>query len=395
MLVFVPRLSAQQEPESASDTEQESSISISGVIEAVVSHELSAESEQIASWKLKRILPHGATVKKGQTVVWFDTEAAEKQLKAAEIEVQLAKLALDDEEFKYRQFLETQKLDRGAAARAIKKARQDYDHFTQVEKPRLIRTSEFNLESAMASVENAREELSQLEQMYRDDDMTEESEKIVLKRAQRSVDSAEYRLEGTKIQSDLMKSRGVTEQSHEKADELARAELTYKQTVRDLDSAKKRRDIEIAKSRDAFTEKQSELEELREERRQSTLTSPIDGIVFHGKLSRGKLPDKASSLKPSSSVTSEQVIATVVDPDKVQIRVDLSEKHLQHVQKGSPCNVSVTAIPDFSGTAAVRSIGNVPFASTKYDCVVGLKKSKELGKLIPTMTCKLDFAVAP
>lgn len=382
----------QEEPNSASDEKKPEPTKVSGVLESTVMHEITPDAEQIDSWTIKRILPHGSEVKKGQNVVWFETEDLEKRLKDAEIALRLAKLDLDDEEFKHKQFLETQKLDRAAAERTITKARKDHDNFVQVDRPRTIRTAEYNLESAIASLENAQEELEQLEQMYKEDDLTEESEEIVLKRAKRAVESAEFRLEGTKVTTDRTLQQGVAEQTASQEDALARAELNYQQSIRNLDSARKKQDIEMDKKRTAYKEQAEKLDELRAERKQSVLTSPIDGILLHGPLIRGRIGDKPSTLEEGSKVTAKQVIATVVDPGKLQVRADLAEKDLAHVQVGESCKVTVAAVPDYEGSGVVKSVGSVPYAAAKYDCVVTLKKSKAGGQLMPTMTCKLEFA---
>ncbi len=385
---------AQDEPDSASDASKPTPVKVTGVLEAIVAHELTPDGEQIDAWVVKRILPHGSSVKIGEPVVWFNTEDAEKKLQAAETAQRLAKLAFDDEEFKYGQFLSAQRLDREAAARAIKKARQDHDQFVQVGRPRMERSAKYNIESSIASLENAQEELHQLEQMYKEDDLTEESEEIVLKRAKRAVESAEYRLAGTKIASDQMLKRGIAEQAAQQAESLARAELANQQTVRDLASARQKREIEMMKARAAFQEQKEKLEELREERRRAVLKSPINGVVLHGKLTRGRISEKPSVLTTDSKLTANQVIATVVGPTKLQVRVDLSETNLSRVKAGQSCNVSVAAVPAFAGTGVVKSVSRVPYAGSKYDCVVALKRSKQVGLLMPTMNCTMEFAPA-
>jgi multidrug efflux pump subunit AcrA (membrane-fusion protein) len=274
----------------------------------------------------------------------------------------------------------------------MKKARQDHDHFVQIDRPRMTRTAKYNIESSIASLENAQEELHQLEQMYKEDDLTEESEEIVLKRAKRAVESAEYRLEGTKIASEQMLKRGIAEQAAQQAESLARAELTHQQTVRDLASARQKREIEMAKARAAFQEQEKKLEELRAERQRAVINSPINGVVLHGKLTRGRISEKASVLGADSKLTAEQVIATIVDTTKLQVRVDLAETNLSRLQVGQNGSVSVAAVPAFAGSGVVKSVSRVPYAGTKYDCVVALKKSKQAGLLMPTMTCTLEFA---
>jgi multidrug resistance efflux pump len=383
-------LGVEEEPKSASD-ESPQTAKISGVLEAVVAHEISVGTEQIDSLKIKRILPHGITVSKGQNIVWFETEEIDKKIKEADIDLRLSKLTLDDDEFRYKQFLETQAIDKAAAQRTRKYAQQDYDNFVQVDRERDKLTAEYNLKSSRASLENAAEELAQLEQMYKEDDLTEESEEIVLKRAKQSVEFAQFRLEGTEIQSDRTVKQSIPRAQAQQDDSLAKAELAYQKSLRDLSSARQRQELEMTRKRDKFKEEEKKLAELKEERKRAVLTSPIDGILLHGELNRGKVADKPSTLKVGSKVTPQQVLATVVSPAKLQIRVDLQEQHLGVVTTGAKCKVKMKAFPEFESAGTVKSVSAVPYAGAKYDCVVTLRPSKQQPAILPAMTCELEF----
>ncbi len=384
-------LCAQDEPKSASDSKPKTT-TISGVLEATVAHEISADTEHIDSLKIKRILAHGSKVTKGQNLVWFETEEIDKKIKEAEINLRLSKLTLEDEEFAYKQFLETQALDKAAAERTRKHAQQDYDNFVQVDRERQQVTAEYNLKSSQNSLENAMEELEQLEQMYKEDDLTEESEEIVLKRAKRAVEFAQFRLDGTKITSDRTVSQGIPRAQAQQDDSLSRAQLAFQKSMRDLNSARQKRDIELGKKRDKFKEEEEKLAELRQERKRVVLTSPIDGILLHGELNRGKLSDKPSPLKAGSKVTPTQVVATVVNPKQLRIRVNLEEQHWSIVKPGTKCKVTLKAFPDYEGVGIVKSVSTVPYAGTKFDCVVTLRPGKKQPPLLPTITCELEFA---
>ncbi|MCP4784202.1 MAG: hypothetical protein GY878_11665 [Fuerstiella sp.] len=184
----MPHIGAAQPPKASEDaseakTTKPDTLKIGGVFEAIATAEVKYNTEHLKSFVITRLVPHGTTVKKGQNVVWFDSEHLDKELRQAETDLRLSKLSLDDDEFGYKQFLETQRLEREAAERRKRKAQQDYDNFVKVDRQRQLKTAEFNLKSSTASLANAMEELKQLEQMYKEDDLTEESEEIVLKRA--------------------------------------------------------------------------------------------------------------------------------------------------------------------------------------------------------------------
>ena len=158
-------------------------VTLNGVFEAVQATELAAETEELTSLKIRKIVPHGATVRQGQTVVAFESEDIDKQIRDAERALQLAELDLEAAEFNFEQFQKIQELDRAAAERAWKAARQSHDNYVRVDRDRSVLSAEFSLKSSQASFDNAAEELKQLEQMYKEDELTEESEEIVLKRA--------------------------------------------------------------------------------------------------------------------------------------------------------------------------------------------------------------------
>ncbi len=64
-----------------------------------------------------------------------------------------------------------------------------------MEKPLAAKVTEYHLKSAQEILEYAEEEYRQLEKMYKADDLREETEKIVLRRAKAGVDRAKLGLE--------------------------------------------------------------------------------------------------------------------------------------------------------------------------------------------------------
>ncbi len=362
-------------------------VTLTGVFEAVQSSELSAGTEELAALKIRKIVPHGTKVRKGQTVVWFETEDVDKKIEAAEVAHRLAELDLEDAEFGFEQFLEAQELDRAAAERSRHAARQTHDNYVQTDRDRSVLSAEFSLKSAQASYDNAAEELKQLEQMYKEDELTEESEEIVLKRAKQAVENAQYRLDSTEIQTERTLKQTIPRQAEQAEDTLARAELAFQKAVRTLELAKAKQTIDLQQKRKKFQDETANLEAMQAERRKLVVVAPHDGIAFHGALTRGKLSDKPSSLKADSSVTSKQVLITLVNPKQLQIRTELTEALLKQVTTGMTGTASANALNDLVLNVRVKQAANVPFANNKFDCVLAIRKGN-IDNVIPGTTCE-------
>lgn len=375
-------------PEPAAKT-----IDVNGVLEAVRSHEIATDTEHLGALKVKRLVEHGTEVSKGQSLVWFETEDVEKKIKDAEIALRLSRLSLEAAEFAAEQAAAKEAIERGQAERTLAKARRAHENFMSVDRERQLASAEFDVVNARASLENATEEFEQLEQMYKEDDLTEESEEIVLKRAKQAVENAQFRLEGVEIATERSITQTIPNSVADQEDTLALAEMAHEKAMRDLDSARERREIELRKTREAFHDEEEKLAELKAERKQVVLTSPIDGILLHGKLARGRIGDKPSQLEAGSSVAPTQVVMTVVDPRRLQVRVDLDQKQLASIKGGDTCTVTVDGLPGLEVAGEVASVGIVPYASTKYDCVVKLKGLKRATDLTPLMTCSLKFVI--
>lgn len=354
-------------------------LSLIGVFEAVQASELKFTTKHLSALKLKKIVPHGTTVKKGQTIVWVDTEEFDRQIRTAEQDLRLAKLTLDETEFDFEQFKVTQQLDRAAAERTRRAAQQTWDNYVQVDKDRNVETTEYNLKSSQASLENAMEELKQLEQMYKEDELTEESEEIVLKRARRSVEGAQFRLKGAEIQAERSLKQSLPRQHAQQEETLKRAEMAYQKSVRSLNTARQKKDIEISRARESYQRQETKLSEMKSERKSLVIIAPHDGIVFHGSLTRGKLSDKAVSHKEGTAVTAGQVVATLANPAQLQIRVDLNEAQHSNVNAGMTGKAVANAYADTSVTVVVKSVAQIPYANAKFDCVMSVRgKNSEI-----------------
>ena len=389
ILAYSPVCFGDEEPKSPSDS-SEKRIKIAGTFEAIRQAEVSSGNDHLTDLKIERVLPFGTQVTKGQNLIWFETKKLDRKIQSAETDLKLAALELEAAEFAHEQFLRQQSLDKTKAKQDRDIAQQEFDNYQKVDRERTIKAAKFSLDSSKFSLESATEEFRQLEQMYKEDDLTEESEEIVLRRAKRSMESAAFSLERAQIQFERTTKQSVPRSDANEEMTLTRAIMDYEKSVHSLANEKRKRDLELQRKRSKFNEQEVSFEEMREERRKVVLKSPINGVFLHGKLTRAKLPAKPVELKKGDSASGQQILATVVDPAKLQVRVDLPEERLHVVQPGTQCKVLPTGMPSVKLDGVVKSVGVVRYVNGKFDCVVTVR-GKRLTEIMPTMACDLLF----
>lgn len=366
-------------------------VKINGVFESAKAAELKVTGEQTKSWVIKKIVPHGTLVEANQAIVWLKTDAIDKQIRDSEIELKLADLAMDEANFKHDQFLAAQEMDRAAAERALEKAKLDYEHYLKVDKDYQLKSANFNLKFSEYALENVQEELDQLEKMYRRDELTEESEEIVLKRAQRDVESALFRLEGTREQHRRTIEENLPRNEVEQAERIRRAEMAYAAAMLDLKLSLVRRELDLKKQQIKFEEQQKNFETLKAERKKMVLKAPVAGYAIHGALSRGAQPERPAPLEAGKSLTADQVVVTIVPAKPLRVRLTIAESELRHVKQGVEVQVFSNIFPNEPMKGEVVSVSAVPYSGNKFDCVVKFKPGKLAGRLVPTTGCRVEF----
>jgi len=102
------------------------------------------------------------------------------------------------------------------------------------------------------------------------------------------------------------------------------------------------------------------------------------------------MSDKPSTLKVDSTVTAEQVIATVLNPDQLQIRTTLTEAQVSLVKAGQTAKVTAAVSGDKQMTATVKSVSRIPYANNKFDCVLSLEGA---AGVVPATGCQIKITL--
>ena len=369
-------------------------LSVNGVLESTKAAPMRADTKSWTSLKIKTIVPEGTVVKQGQPLVWFETNKLDHKLRNDQYAIQLSKFSLDEALMAGRQLNDTVPLDRALAERSFRNAQEDLKYFLETDRERRLLSADFSIKMSMASLENAKEELKQLEQMYKEDELTEESEEIILKRARRMVESSQFSLESTRLRSARIKESTLPRELEQLRDQAQREELTLAKTLATLKTAQVKQSLELNKLQHGYAKQKQDLDDLMADRKRMILKSPMAGVVYHGKCQRGKWSGGGAGatrqLNDGASATGTQVLITVVDPQALIVRVDLPENALQFVRAGLSGTFKPTGFPHLAVPVETASVSLVPLAADKYDCQLKMTR-KPNASLMPGMTGRITF----
>ncbi len=363
-------------------------VKLDAVVEAVEMAPVKLEPKAWSDLSVLEAVSHGARVKKGDLLVKLDTEKVKEQIEELEQDQPAASVALELAVADLDNLNQTTPLKLEASKRSRRVAEEDYSYFLKTGRAQREKSARFNLKSAEQSLDNAKEELAQLEKMYKADDLTEETEEIILKRQKFTVEAAEYRLESTKQGNELALNTAIPRENETlksaKRDQdlaLALAEETLPRTL-----AKKRLDLEKLKRDQKKTEKK--LADLKKDLESQIVRAPMDGIVYYGACDSGKWTTGASAAKklmPSGKLSANEVFITIVNPEKLVLRAVVPE-----LKPGLDGSASPVSAPDKRLAAKLQDVGYVPLPGGGFEAKLSVQREDGV-LLMPGMNCKITF----
>jgi hypothetical protein len=330
---------------------------------------IAIEPEAWADFAIDEMLPHGSAVKKGDVLVKFDREGYDRKIEDLRRAVQSRALSLASQELAFVKLEEETSLKLEAARRAAGNAAEDLEYFTKVGRTTEEEEIADSLEGAKRRLEATREELKQLKMMYDADDLTEQTEEIILRRQEYAVKSTELSLKHTELATKralevTLPRRALALETEAKgsAIELEKAE---KNLPRGLEGA--RLDLEAARS--AAAREKEELADLEKDAPLFEIKADADGTFYHGSLDEGRwsLGELAKLLVKGGRVPFIRPFASLVPADAdlgLTAHVDESvARSLKEQLKGS---LTAAGREDVALSATIQEIASVPAGDGKY-----------------------------
>jgi len=322
------------------------------------------------------IADHGSNVKKGGVLVRFDGRELEQKLAETTQAMSMADLAVAQAQEELAPLEETTRHKLEVSRRSAQVAKEDHAQFHAVQRKAREEQVAQQWERANQSLANQQEELRQLRKMYEADDLTEETEEIILSRQEYMVAAAQHELRMATLERDHTlatllprEAAALAERERDTADALRAAESAMPLTLN-----KKRLELEGLRIQ-AAKAKQT-LADLEHDHARLVVHAPADGILLHGAVEHGRWVPAAKPLTTRDPVTPHRAFATFVpsasppvlaaaldeasaralSPDATGMAVFAGREDLDiRVKSGSP---AATTLPD--GTSLVTLAASWP-----------------------------------
>jgi HlyD family secretion protein len=362
------------------------SVTLKGTIEGDTMAEVSV---RLKSWTgpliVEQAVEHGVQVKKGDALLTFDAEKITQAVQAAREERELARLTIKQAELELPLLKQQLPLDLQVAEREKKQTADDLQRFLKVEKPHQIEEAQFSVKSSEFSVESAKDELAQLEKMYRDKDLTEETEQVILKRYKFMLESAEHSLRGAQLHTE--RTLKIDLPRREEAAQLAaaKAELAWERGREQLPLQVRQKALALEKLRFDDNRAQEKLGDLENDLSLMTVKAPAAGVVYYGRYAHGQWSGpQATAFLKGGTLPANDVVLTIISTGRLFLHAEAEEKESAGLLVGQAARISPTRSPQRKLGGRVHRVAAVPHGG-KFEVLVAQTDQSPEG-IVPGLT---------
>jgi multidrug resistance efflux pump len=336
--------------------------------------------------RVLEVFPHGQRARGGDVLLRLDTEDVLERVQQARWQLREAEVRLRD--LDHRQQAQVQ--DRGDSLRRAERdvawAEQGFKAYRESVRPADKDDSDLGIERYRNQISDQEDELAQLETMYKEDELTEETEEIVLKRSRR--DLAVLRRQLDVVLRRRRHHDDVVEPRSEEA--LREAVETRSKALRDLrldaQSQQALGAIDREKAERAVARARAELEGIEADLQLFALRAPHDGVVLHGDVLEAAV---VRLLRAEDRVSPGSVLLTVArdreEGLKARFSVDPKQRFL--LSASGPARVRLLGLPQLSNEAAIDPLPSLPAADGSWVAFARFRSDDD--RVVPLLRCEV------
>jgi len=269
------------------------------------------DAEKWTDFQILTIADHGSSVKKDQPLLTFDTEEIDKALADTRRAISTETLSLAQAELDLATLEKTVPEELARLKLGAEEAAEELAYFTATSRKSEEESAGFDLKRSEQILASYQEELKQLLQMYEADDLTEDTEEIILEKQRDSVEAAEFALRmevlNHKRSMEVAIPRKAVKLTQGRDDSALQLDKATKDMPRSIELKK----LEIAGLKTSLERNKQSLAEMVKDRGLFEIKAPADGLFYHGSIEDGKW-------------TTGEMIKTLVTEGKPPVRTNIA-----------------------------------------------------------------------
>lgn len=342
---------------------------VSGILVPTKVQTLKLSPKRWKSFSIESIAQHGAEIKKGEPLLVFKTKAIDKNLVEQEQDLKSKGLKVAIANRELTELQQTNALALASAKRRMEHAEADLAYY----KSTGLSARKESLAQALQQTEDflsyQKEELTQLLKMYEEDDITEETEEIILTRQKANVRNAENNLSERKRQNARSLETTLPRELISYQDKVENARISYATAKLNLERKYGLKKLEVAKLERSLTDAQEALAETQEDRKLFDVLAEFDGNLLFGEFTngqwkKGKTPE---FLKDGGTVPPRHTVLTFVAKDSplalhaLMATEKVAELQTSLKESGDAApKVEIAAYPDMNGKHLIALAEQAP-----------------------------------
>jgi multidrug resistance efflux pump len=369
-------------------------VPLDGTFVARKMEEVALRPDVWSEYEIVDVIEHGTKVSKGQRLFKFDSEKINEAIQDLELEQRMNDLAIAKAEDEMPRMEKTLKMDFEDADRAYTNARDDNKRYNEVDRPLAVKGAEFMLKYYKFMLDYEKDELKELEKMYKADDLTEETEEIVLKRQRNQVEFAQFSLDGAKVESEEMLNVFIPRMDIRMKQMLDRTSLAKSRAQMALSLDLDRARAELDQRKKMRTKSLDRHRKILGDKELMEIKAPADGIVFYGQCVNGRWSDTPSLInryKPHNKVMGDSILMTIVESRPLYVTSTVDEAKRPEVSDGQKVKVAFPLEGTDRADGKVKSISPIPVSSGKFEITFDVDQEQVPDWVVAGMNAKIQI----
>jgi HlyD family secretion protein len=259
-----------------------------------------------------------------------------------------------------------------ASVRQAREAAKGLELFEKVELPLALKDADMDVQRILDTMDDQREELDQLEKMYKSEELTNATAEIVVKRAKRTLDR-------TLVQLDMTRTRSAKTKEHDLPAQLERHKASAEEAAHSLEVLQKtgrysraEKEAGVVRAQLELAQQQRAKEKLKVDKEALSVRASMDGTVYYGSIDAGKwsgTAEASKSLRVGEKVQANQILMTVVGAG-LDVHVGVKEADLYLYAAGLETHVVPTGFPSLSWAGKTADAAPIAGSDGTFDALI-------------------------